>query len=397
MHSHVIRTTTKDLAPCLDEWASTPPIDLHLVGPRRPQDVIGQVTPHYVGGRDWVVTVIHEHAAIPDHSHEHGHNFYGTEDPAALDAIGTGTTIEGAGVDAARVGPLVAAKVHGGTRGDDGSVMPPPESVMIEDANHTWVMWCDASGRPSVMWLRREATGAVLDGSQVVFSDTEPGGPGQVVEIPGWDVRALKASRDADPDDCPEPDVGEPENRSWGELVRAPSRTNLRYRLLYGDGRTQFLDYRPIMGPGDVLLERDDTLGWRVVATWPGSGPVTDHPTVDEVADRAVRASAEAYHDAVASLQAVTRAPLSTTIGHLIRQGWLRPANPRGKFFVRWEDGGITVDAVPVPGKPGQWDKMRYLPVEPPTSTEARRDLVSAVAITIGHLTGLPVDEAVLG
>lgn len=367
MHSHVIRTTTRELAETLDRWAAASPS--------------GQIAPHYCGGRDWVVTVIHtDH---PEHSLRRGApcalGHPREESPEALDEIGRGGG-EPVVLDGAQVGPIRVEKATGTPLG--GSVVLPSEhSVMIEDEARTWIMWCHPNGRPSAMWLRRESGGAVVEPG-IRFRDDLPGGPGQI---------EMTNERHTAPGDPAGPGFAHPQHadealpahaRSYGPMVDAPDYgTDYPFRLLYADGRTQFLTYRPVMGPGDVLLGRTDD-GWRVV----------DHD------DKGRPSSAEAYTDAVAALHEVTGAPLSTTLGHLIRSGFLAPVRPpTGRYTVRWEDGGITVDSVPTPDRhPIRWEPMRYMPVhgDLPYVEAMRSDLVSAVIATIVSITGAQVDEA---
>jgi hypothetical protein len=368
MHSHVIRTETKNLAACMDEWVDTGPEMLD--GVRDPSRVVGKVDAHYMGGRDWVVTVIHEHVAIPGHDSKtgHVHTSHGTEDPAALDAIGRldltiGSMVIGSAPSHVELDALRLERVAGG------------QGVMVEDADRTWALWTDAQGRPASMWLRREESGAVV-APGIGFDD-------------GGTIFTIDDTSTPFPEDY---EVG----TGGDEIKPEPGEDYLQWAL-----RERSWFWNECVSARETLRQ----LGWpdadkSEVPIHQGVTWLAEQGKGEAVVTGAQRSGAEAYYDAVAALHEVTKAPLSTTIGHLIRQGYLRPVHPRGKFFVRWKDGGLTVDGVPVPDMPGQWDVMHYMPAPSATrvdlSAHAKREIVQAVACTLRSLTGLPVDDAVL-
>lgn len=269
-HSHVVKCMTVELPDVLDEWASVGDYGSY----KSPRDA-GTITPHYVGGRDWVVTIIH-----PDHdfprsalAHEdtpaaHGVHVgrrdrlakHGDDSREALASVGGGFTLS-------ESGDLAASTVSGAriligdeaiSVGEDGiarmqvaqvgpvraqvTAMGTGDGAMVEDADRTWALWVDDQGRPASMWLRRGEDGAVE-------------GPGL-----GFDGDRL---------------------------------------FTVDDTRTPY--------PPDYDTEQEITPGERV-------------------AQRQIESAAEAYHDAVAALAEVRPGPLSTTIGYLIRQRYLIPA-----------------------------------------------------------------------
>lgn len=456
MHSHVIRTETKRLAACMNEWVDT--------GPEDPAEV-GNVQAHYMGGRDWVVTVVHEHAPIPEHGGKagHTHHSHGTEDPDALAEIGAPTivgtmsinnnAIVQQAVNRAQLGKVRVETVPmGGVPGQ-----PPEYGALIEDEARTWALWVDANGCPASMWTRREADGAVIapgvgfDGGLIFTVDetltpypdtyatdapppTEPD-PAQREEYLNWALRqrshywnwvvsARETLRQLGWPSADNSEVPIHVGISW-LAERTTQRVAPRYHVQQDESTRNYevvVDYVEENGEGGrevststvaaivragVAYALAELLNHAVQhptahlplaalhAVAPGGNAVDLLASLAE--EGALDSAAAAYHDAVAALHEVTHAPLSTTIGHLIRQGWLRPSHPRGKFFVRFAGGQLTVDGVPVPDEPGKWDVMTYVPAPSALlSNDAKREIVQAVGCTLRSLTHLPVDEAVL-
>lgn len=164
----------------------------------------------------------------------------------------------------------------------------------IEDENRSWILYLDEEWRPSVLWRHRDATGGVI---------------GAPVQLDG----ETPSSDDAPPDDAP------PEVRrryiEWLERERG------WYYNLAVSGRSALA-----------------AAGWAPAAS--------DEPTVpigvgvdwlkrelDAALERVAKAesAAGAYQDAVMALQEVTSAPLSTTLGHLIRRGYLVVYDPKAE------------------------------------------------------------------
>lgn len=364
MHSHVIRTTTRELADCLDEWTpKSTAVREHV-----------QVTPHYVGGRDWVVTVLHEHAPATRRgavtpSEKHGHDlgdYVPTpgERPEALDEIGQPEGI--VPTDEAVVGPL-RVSVNSGHPVVDGAVMPSDYAAYVEDERRTWIMWIGTNGRPLMLWLRREEGGGVVEPG-LRFRDDLPGGPGQLEMTTAQPL----APDDPGPHKWSHGEPGSEEYLQWALRERT---------YLYGETASARDSLRVLGWPDaeNVTVPLHAGIAWLAER---------------EQDDKGRLSSAAAYTDAVAALHERTGTPLSTTLGHLIRTGSLAPVMPpSGRYTVRWQDGGLTVDPVPVPG--GGWETMRYMPVHGVERYDEtmRADLVNAVIATIASVTGVQVDE----
>jgi len=145
LHTHVLRTTTREMPDLLNEWATRE---------TRPGEPADEIFPTYCGGRDWVVVLRHrDHGeSVSPADHDHGSGDL-REDPRYLDSIGCED----------RPIPVTLSGYEPGTAPVvDGVRHAPQWSGYVEDDARTWILYLDMQHRPAALWLQRDETGGVI-------------------------------------------------------------------------------------------------------------------------------------------------------------------------------------------------------------------------------------------
>lgn len=130
MHFHTARTTIDKLGETLESLK--PPSD-HTDGPYDAPDTdLLDLKVEYLGGRDVLAISVHR-----DHDRERE-------------------------LTVARVRVEEYGPDHRYFEAEGGAAMPPDAAGLVEDVRRTWALWYGQDGRPTTLWLYRDATGAVV-------------------------------------------------------------------------------------------------------------------------------------------------------------------------------------------------------------------------------------------